>query len=234
MKQPKIAILPLMDLKRKSYWMLPGYMKGILAAGGVPVMLPYTEDEAILNDFAKTYDGFLFPGGQDVTPSYYNEPRRTDTDEICEPLDRMSVILFHAAAQGDKPVLGICRGIQLMNVLYGGNLYQDLPTEHPTATEHHQRPPYNVPIHRVEILSDTLLSGIVGAGAYAVNSIHHQAVKEVGSGLVVQAVSEDGVVEGVSDPKRAFLLGVQWHPECAFETDPKSLAVFEAFVRACA
>ena len=234
MKQPKIGILPLVDQQRRSYWMLPGYMNGLLAAGGIPVMLPYTEDEGILKDFVKTCDGFLFPGGQDVTPSYYNEPRLTDADETCEPLDRMSVALFHSAAAADRPVLGICRGIQLFNVLYGGSLYQDLPTEHPTATEHHQHPPYDVPIHTVEVLPDTFLSGVVGAGTYAVNSIHHQAVKDVGVGLIVQAVSEDGVVESVSDPNRAFLLGVQWHPECAFEKDPKSLAVFEAFVRACA
>lgn len=234
MQHPVIGILPLIDIGRKSYWMLPGYMNGVLAAGGIPVMLPYTEDAAVLRYFAQAYDGFLFPGGQDVSPDYYGETRRTEEDEVCAPLDRMSRALFDEVRKAGKPALGICRGLQLFNVIYGGTLYQDLPTEHPTATEHHQHPPYNVPIHRIDILPDTLLSGIVGTGAYAVNSIHHQAVKEVGSGLVVQAVSEDGVVESISDPERAFLLGVQWHPECAFETDPKSLAIFEAFVRSCA
>lgn len=236
MQQPKpvIGILPLIDIGKKSYWMLPGYMNGVLAAGGIPVMLPYTEDAAVLKYFAEAYDGFLFPGGQDVTPDYYGEKRQTDQDEVCTPLDRMSLTLFKTVREAGKPVLGICRGLQLINVIYGGTLYQDLPTDHPTGVDHHQAPPYDAPAHRVSVAPDTLLAHIVGAGELAVNSLHHQAIKDVGGGLTVQAVSEDGIVESVSDPDGAFLLAVQWHPECAYQSDPKSLAVFKALVDACA
>jgi putative glutamine amidotransferase len=233
MKQPVIGILPLIDIQRESYWMLPGYMDGILAAGGVPLMLPYTEDPAVLAHFVQICDGFLFPGGQDVSPEYYGQTRQTDEDEVCAPLDRMSLAFFRKVRQADKPVLGICRGLQLFNVIYGGTLYQDLPTEHPEGVKHHQAPPYDAPAHRVSVAPGTLLENIVGVRELAVNSLHHQAVKDVGNGLTVQAVSEDGIVEGLSDPKAAFLLAVQWHPECAFKSDPKSLALFRAFADAC-
>ncbi|MGN0194792.1 MAG: gamma-glutamyl-gamma-aminobutyrate hydrolase family protein [Pseudoramibacter sp.] len=231
--KPVIGILPLIDIGKKSYWMLPGYMKGVLAAGGIPVMLPYTEDAAVLRYFARHYDGFLFPGGQDVNPDYYGQTRQTDQDEVCEPLDRMSLALFKEVRQAGRPALGICRGLQLFNVIYGGTLYQDLPTEHPTDVNHHQAPPYDAPAHRVSVAPGTLLEKIVGVRELPVNSLHHQAIKDVGNGLKVQAVSEDGIVESISDPEGAFLLAVQWHPECAFESDPKSLALFKALVEAC-
>ena len=145
----------------------------------------------------------------------------------------MESYLFDRCYREDKPVLGICRGIQLMNALLGGTLYQDLPTEHPSSVEHHMSPPYDRPIHTVDVKKGTLLADIIGPGPYAVNSYHHQAVKQLAPKAVAMAYSEDGLVEALSVPDRRFIVGVQWHPEFAYMTDPKSRKLVQAFVDAC-
>lgn len=145
MKQPLIGIVPLVDEARESYWMLPGYMQGVEQAGGVPVMLPLTDDAAALRQLADTCDGFLLTGGQDVFPALYGAAPTPQCGQTCPARDAMEARLLDLALAADKPVLGICRGIQFLNVHLGGTLYQDLPAEHPTAANHHQTPPYDVP-----------------------------------------------------------------------------------------
>lgn len=151
MKQPLIGIVPLVDEARESYWMLPGYMQGVEQAGGVPVMLPLTDDAAALRQLADTCDGFLLTGGQDVFPALYGAAPTPQCGQTCPARDAMEARLLDLALAADKPVLGICRGIQFLNVHLGGTLYQDLPAEHPTAANHHQTPPYDVPVHSVTL-----------------------------------------------------------------------------------
>ena len=131
------------------------------------------------------------------------------------------------------PVLGICRGIQFLNAYLGGTLYQDLNTQHPTATEHHQKPPYDVPVHNVSIQKDSSLHKLLGTDTLAVNSYHHQAIKEKADALEAMAVSEDGLIEAVRMPDKKFVWAFQWHPEFSYKSDISSRKIFEEFIRCC-
>jgi putative glutamine amidotransferase len=149
--------------------------------------------------------------------------------------DRRTAFEF-AATQGalarGMPVLGICGGQQLLNVVLGGTLIQHIPDEVPGCVAHRQENPRNEPGHSVRVIAGTLLHRITGAECLGVNSAHHQAVKEAGPGLVIDAVAEDGVVEGIEDPRHHFCLGVQWHPE--FEINEADRLIFRAFVEVAA
>ncbi len=228
-----IGLIPLYDDEKESYWMLPGYMKVLEACGALPIMLPLTTDPEELRDAFSLCDGILMTGGHDVDPKLYGEEAKAVCGTACRPRDEMERYLFDGCLREDKPVFGICRGIQLMNALLGGTLYQDLPSEHPSPVEHHMSPPYDLPIHNVEIVDGTRLSDIIGAGTYAVNSYHHQAVKTLAPQARAMAFSEDGLVEALEVSGKKFAVGVQWHPEFAFERDPKCRALVQAFVDAC-
>ena len=229
----RIGLIPLYDDEKKSYWMLPGYMKALEACGALPLMLPLTIDHEELDACFALCDGILMTGGHDVDPKLYGESKKVTCGNCCSDRDQMEAYLFEKAWKEDKPVLGICRGVQLMNVLLGGTLYQDLLTEHPSKTEHHMTPPYDTPIHKVDVIAGTKLASIIGAGEHAVNSYHHQAIKDLAPQAEVMAYAEDGLVEAISVPGKSFLVGVQWHPEFAFESDPECKKLVQAFVDAC-
>ncbi|MCR5627841.1 MAG: gamma-glutamyl-gamma-aminobutyrate hydrolase family protein [Lachnospiraceae bacterium] len=178
-------------------------------------------------------DGLLFTGGQDVSPKLYDE-EPLDCVECCVERDKMETIVLKRAIETDKPLLGICRGIQFINAALGGTLYQDLPLQHPSLTEHHQKPPYEIPVHRAELIENTPLRKCLGRDKISVNSYHHQAVKEVAPELKPMALSEDGITEAVYRPGNTFLWAVQWHPEFSYTTDENSAEIFKAFVEAAA
>ena len=210
-----VGLIPLYDDEKDSYWMLPGYMKVLEACGALPVMLPLTTDTEELDDCFRLCDGILMTGGHDVDPKLYGEHAKATCGTACSNRDQMETYLFKKALEEDKPVFGICRGVQLMNVLLGGTLYQDLPTEYPSGTEHHMTPPYDKPIHKVDVVSGTKLSDIIGAGEHAVNSYHHQAIKELAPGAEAMAYSEDGLVEAISVPGKSFLAGTRMATGCS-------------------
>lgn len=230
--KPVIGLIPLIDEERESYWMLPGYMKGISMAGGIPVMLPLEMDDNDIRQTSALLDGFLFTGGHDVSPSLYNEKKLPECGVICPERDHLEQRLFVCAREMDKPVLGICRGIQMINVLLGGTLWQDLPSQTNSKVEHHGKPPYDRPVHKISVIPGTPLFELCGS-AMNVNSYHHQAIKTPAEGLTVMAYAEDNVVEAVYDREAQFLWAVQFHPEFAYRTDPNCLKIFEAFVTSC-
>lgn len=232
-EKPLIGVTPLFDKERASYWMLPGYFKGLLCGGAVPIMLPMSDDPAVLLPVLSALDGVLFTGGQDVSPTLYNEAKKPQCGEISEDRDRMETLLLKLSMEKGLPILGICRGIQLINAALGGTLWQDLPTEKPSGIEHHMSPPYDRAVHEVTLLENTPLSELLKLRKIGVNSYHHQAIRELGRGLSAMAVSTDGLVEAVYKPDYSFLWAVQWHPEFSFEKDLKSLKIFEAFQGAC-
>ena len=232
MKRPVIGLVPLVDIQRESFWMLPGYMDGLAEAGGLPIMLPLTDEEEQIDQVTALCDGFLFTGGQDVDPSIYGEEKDTACGECCPERDAMEVKLLHAALRDDKPIFGICRGIQFINAALGGTLYQDLRSQHPSEIEHHQRPPYDVPVHTVTPIPSTPLAALLGDRAFAVNSYHHQAVKELAPAWSVMAVAPDGIIEAAYMPDKRFVWAVQWHPEFSFRVDESSRKLFLSFVRA--
>ena len=225
-----IGIVPLVDYKKESYWMLPGYMQGILEAGGLPVMLPLTDDMDLIRQMVSVCDGFLFTGGHDVSPELYGEEKLLQCGKCSPERDRMETVLLHEILCADKPLLGICRGIQFLNAALGGTLYQDIPVQVKPKTEHHQTPPYDIPVHEVWIKEGTALYDLLGTPRIKVNSYHHQAIKDLSSQLKVMAVSEDGLIEGVYMPEKKFIWAVQWHPEFSYRSDENSRKIFHAFI----
>lgn len=232
-RKPVIGVIPLYDDEKESMWMLPGYFDGISAAGAIPVMLPLNADRDELIQLDKFIDGYLFTGGHDINPNMYNENKSDKCGTPCDARDRLEKLVFDIAEQNDKPILGICRGIQIINAIMGGTLYQDLPTEHKSDTEHHMAPPCDRTQHYDNILKGTPLFELTGKEKIGVNSYHHQAVKELADGLEPMAVSEDGLIEAVYGRNRKFLWAVQWHPEFSYKTDDISLKIFKAFIAAC-
>ena len=230
---PIIGVIPLYNDKAKCLWMLPGCFDGILESGGVPLMLPYTDNLDVLRKCSDVCDGFLFTGGQDVSPALYNQEPVNEKASVCSIRDRMELTLLDIAKQSDKPVLGICRGIQLINAAHGGNLYQDITAEYPTKIIHNQQPPYNVPVHKVKIVKESPLYSLLGLDEIDVNSFHHQAVKELAEELKVMAISEDGLIEAVYHPGYRFLWAVQWHPDFLLKSDKVSKSIFQAFIDSC-
>lgn len=230
MRKPVIGLIPLVDAKLDSLWMLPGYMKGIESAGGLPLMLPLTEKKEALSQLALLCDGFLFTGGQDVSPSLYGESELPVCGERCPARDNMECLLFSLAEK--KPILGICRGIQIINVLLGGTLYQDIPSHRPSSVVHSQKPPYDSAIHSVKIIADTPLHELLQTDSIQVNSYHHQAVKTLSPKLRAMARAEDGIVEAAYAPEYPYLWGVQWHPEFMFSESCGK--IFQSFVTASA
>ena len=233
MKKTIIGLSPLYDREKDSYWMLPGYMKMLERCGAVPLMLPLTTEESLLSSAFELCDGILLTGGQDVSPSLYGQSPLPLCGEVCGERDEMDRRLLISAIGADKPVLGICRGLQLMNAALGGTLYQDLPTEYGTTAEHCMKPPYDRGVHSVRLMDDTPLHDLLGVDEIAVNSYHHQAVKDPASCLKTMAVSEDGLIEAMYMPGKRFIWGVQWHPEFSYEKDSRCLRIAEAFVQAC-
>ncbi len=224
--------MPLWDDEKKSIWMLPGYLDGLREAGGLPVVFPLTADEQELERLMELCDGFLFTGGQDVSPELYGEEPLEGLTECCRPRDAMEEIVLRKAIEADKPVFGICRGIQFINAALGGTLYQDIPTQYPSDVDHHQQAPYDAPSHEVEIIENSPLHACLGSRSLAVNSLHHQAVREISEKLQAMAVSPDGLTEALYMPGHRFLWAVQWHPEFNYRTDGSSRKLFRAFAEA--
>ncbi len=230
MRKAVIGVMPLWDDDKESVWMLPGYLGGIEEAGGIPMIFPMTSVEKDLEQLMRMCDGILFTGGHDVDPALYGE-KALDCVESCRERDEMEKIVFRKVMTGNKPFLGICRGIQFINVGLGGTLYQDLPTQRPTNVDHHMAPPYDRAAHMVTIEKNTPLYRCLGKEQMGVNSYHHQAIKELGQGLYPMATSEDGLVEAVYVPTHPFFWALQWHPEFSYKNDEDSRKIFEAFIR---
>ncbi len=198
-------------------------------AGGIAVLLPHDAGAAGL--YAAHLDGVVISGGNfDVDPASFGATTRHETVKTKDARTGFEWALTEEALELDKPVLGICGGQQLLNVVLGGTLIQHIPDEVTDALAHEQPNPRDEPGHTIEVTEDTLLHRIVGTAEMAVNSAHHQAAGKMGGGVVVNAVAPDGVIEGIEAPRYRFCLGVQWHPEYAIDAgDPK---IFSAFVEA--
>jgi putative glutamine amidotransferase len=232
-KDPIIGVVPLIDYSKSCFWMLPGYMNGLKQAGAMPIMFPVIYNNADAEMLADMCDGFLFTGGQDVDPAVYGEEKTELCGECCPERDTMEKLLLDIAMKRDIPVLGICRGIQFINACLGGTLWQDIPTQFSDKLTHCQKPPYNKPVHDVMIDRNSPLYELLKKECIAVNSYHHQGVRELSPELKSMASAPDGLVEAVYAPDYKFLWAVQWHPEFSYESDKNSLLIFNAFVEKC-
>jgi putative glutamine amidotransferase len=213
------------------YALRENYCSAVTRAGGLPILLPHEPEQ--VEAYLARIDGLIVTGGAfDVDPALFGAATRHATVSLKERRTEFELRITRGAVAADLPVLGICGGQQLLNVALGGTLIQHIPDEVPRALAHEQPNPRDEAGHTVAIVPGTLLHRITGASELPVNSAHHQAVKEAAPGLVVDANSEDGVVEGVEDPRRRFCLGVQWHPE--FAISEGDLKIFAAFIAAAA
>lgn len=203
------------------------YMESLARAGAKMRWVELNDPEQAVQD-ALTCDGLLLPGGGDMDPKFYGQARIPACGEPNLLRDAAEPLLLRAFLAADKPVLGICRGIQVMNAVLGGDLYQDIkPFEHLPHNGHWAK------VHTVTVRRGTLLSRILGQDTVLVNSQHHQAVDRVAPGFTLAALSEDGIVEAIEKPDARFCLGVQWHPEWLSDADPAMQSLFDAFVNAC-
>lgn len=233
-RQPLIGLVPLWDEERQSLWMLPGYAEGISRAGGTPFVLPLTNDESQLEQLALLVDGLVFTGGQDVSPTMYGAARNPLCGLPCPMRDTMESALFRLVVERlDKPALGICRGLQFFNVYLGGDLHQDLAAElnAEKPLNHQQKPPYDRPGHSIQISEGSPLQELLGLSELAVNSSHHQGIRNLAPDLEVMAQSPDGLVEAVCLPDRSFAWAVQWHPELCLK-ERHSQLLFSSLVDA--
>ncbi|HYG68129.1 MAG TPA: gamma-glutamyl-gamma-aminobutyrate hydrolase family protein [Anaeromyxobacteraceae bacterium] len=218
------------DADGRSYRVPRAYVDAVLAAGGLPILLPYVDREAA-GAYLALCDGLVLTGGDfDLAPELYGEVRRASCGPSRPERTRFEQELCGAALDGRIPLLGVCGGMQLLNVVRGGTLFQDLPEDCGIAG-HEQPPPKDVPSHVVEIANGTQLAAIAGDGVLHVNSTHHQAIRTPGQGVLVSARAPDGVVEAIELPDQPFALGVQWHPE-ATSGDPRHAALYRALVAA--
>lgn len=211
------------------YALRENYCGAVARAGGLPVPLPHEPELA--TDYHGRIDGLVITGGAfDVDPSLFGASSRHVTVKTKDRRTAFEIAITRLCHETDKPLLGICGGEQLLNVVLGGTLIQHIPDEIEGALAHEQPNPRTEPGHEVAVVPGTLLHRCTGSLKMAVNSAHHQAVKDPGPGLVVNARASDGVIEGIEDPRRRFCLGVEWHPEYAI--DPGDNRIFGAFVAA--
>ena len=209
------------------------YISSVAESGGIPVMIPYLEKDDTIDCLIELCDGFLFTGGCDIDPRYYGE----EASPLCGPIqcyrDGLEFNVFEKAIESGKPIMGICRGCQLINVALGGTLYQDIPSELNTKILHRQTEPQNEPSHSVTIKRGTPLFELIGNDEMTANSFHHQAVKQTGKGLKSMAVADDGIIEALYCESEQYIRAYQWHPERLYTSDRNNKLIFDDFIRAC-
>ena len=218
------------------YIMNQTYVRMLENLGALPVMIPLQMSEATLQGIFERLDGLFLPGGEDIDPSHYGAERHPQLGTTDPERDRTELLMTQWALAAGMPVLGVCRGVQVINVACGGTLYQDLPSQCPTLEKHDYFPPtyerYRV-THQVSIEPDSRLARALGT-IYGVNSMHHQGIAQLGNELRAVGRADDGLVEAVELPLLPFVVGVQWHPEELAKTDQYSNSLFYDFVCAAA
>lgn len=212
------------------------YVDAIFEAGGLPVMMNITEDEALIREYVRRADGICVPGGPDVSPKLWGDDSEHLGCSSCPERDAFEMVLLRAAVEADKPLFTVCRGTQALNVALGGTLNMDVPTipRTPGARERNHVNLMGRPSHVIIIQEGSLLQRACGGEErYSVNSAHHCCAERLGRGLVLSAHSDDGIPECIEMPGKRFVLGVQWHPEYTWYASDADFNIWKSFVDAC-
>ena len=217
---------------RPADFVVRDYSRAVETAGGLPVLIPVPQDPQTGLDTLTRLDGLLVTGGDDVHPRCYGEEPRPGLGEVDYQRDLAEIALVRSALDLGLPVLGICRGLQLINVACGGTLYQDIFSQKPDCQGHRQSAPRDINTHTVQVLEPSRLHDILGRTSVWVNSRHHQAVRDPAPGFIPSALAADGLIEALEKQDHPFLLAVQWHPEGTWSHDDSSLKLFQALIRA--
>lgn len=225
MKKAIIGITTQLNYQNGDFLCRASYVRQILKAGGFPILIPPTEKPRQALDIC---DGFLLSGGGDIDARWYEEDPHY-CNNINSLRDRFEIELVRCVFAANKPLLAICRGMQVLNVALGGTLLQDLQVQMPSDINHNMSKVSAEVVHGICLRQGSLLKTILKCGKTMVNSYHHQSVKKVADSLKISALAADGVVEAIYAPKQAFCLGVQWHPEILDNSDTKNL--FNAFIK---
>ncbi|MGE5405210.1 MAG: gamma-glutamyl-gamma-aminobutyrate hydrolase family protein [Candidatus Saccharibacteria bacterium] len=226
--QPLIGITGAFDQSEEKYYLRSSYVAAVERAGGVPAVIPYVCTSEAVTAYVRSCDGFVFSGGGDIDPSFWLEEPQPGLGEVDPWRDLFEITLAREVLVSDKPALFICRGIQLLNVVLGGDVVQDICTN----IQHQQRAPRYHPSHDVLLEPQSRLFRLIHQPVVRVNSFHHQALGRIGDDLYIAARSRDGLVEAVEHTASRFVLGVQWHPEAM--KDELSARLFSTLVEMAA
>ena len=219
--------------REPTYFLRARYIRAIEELGGIPLVLPLVADRTARRRLLQQLDGLLLTGsGPDLPPSLYGERQRYPFGTVSDRRASCELDFVHLARRADLPLLGICGGMQTINVACGGSLFQDIASQVTKPLQHRQRTHATNLSHSVTVTPGSLLRRIVRSASMRVNSSHHQSVKAVAPSLIASAVATDGIVEAIESPAHRFFLGIQWHPEFLFEQHPLHRRLFEAFLRA--
>lgn len=226
-----IGVTPWYSYDTMNTYVKYGYMEGISKAKGLGVLLPLSGEKKLIKEIVHRFDGFILSGGPDIDASFYNEPNLFIGGDVSPERDFFEINLVKYAFERKKPVFGICRGIQVINVAFGGTLYQDLHAQFLASIKlkHTQQAPKWHAIHEVLIDRESVLYKTTGNDRIKTNSFHHQAVKEVAPGFKAVAWTGDGLIEAIESDD-GLITGVQWHPELMWETDRYAMKLFSSFI----
>ncbi|RDW20188.1 gamma-glutamyl-gamma-aminobutyrate hydrolase [Oceanobacillus arenosus] len=233
--RPIIGVTPSMEISQVKYSVMNDNVKAILQAGGIPVILPYLTSDADLEQIANQIDGLYATGGDDIDPTLFGEEPHPKLGAIIPVRDQFEIALAKKMLEIEKPILGVCRGAQILNIAVGGGMYQDIYAQiDRDLLQHSQKAPRGYGSHFVDVLEGSLLHQLTGMEKLRVNSYHHQANRTVGIGFQISGYASDGVVEAVESKVHRFVLGVQWHPEAMVAgADDTSLKIYRGFIAAC-
>jgi len=234
MRKPVIGITCYHDWEAARHRQNDTYLEAVKKASGLPVLLPCLTDIEGIKGHLDLIDGLLVSGGPDVDPLFFGEEPEVGLGNIHPLMDSYEIPLIREALRRSLPILGICRGVQMLNVAAGGTLIQHIPNSVVRPILHRQNAPRSYMSHSIALREGTLLARIMGATDGRVNSFHHQAVGKVAPGFIASAHAPDGVIEAIEGTSAAFALGVQWHPECMWNEERNYDDLFTAFVSAAA